>query len=212
MMTTLVSPAYRAFLLGGESREVDAPLFPRFFARLSLRAADQLQQTTSSPVEIDIIAGRKFFRLRHKTRGIARVENQSPFEMFLARQDEGDGLVMRVDQQQKGVVMYWFALELEHIRRIATQQHAETAHERRRPFFLCHPVAAGIEPHHIPNLRAGDAATFSALRTPQSRMLFSELYQVSRHLTPLIHFFVTPPVEPSDIVTLSISAVVAVLC
>jgi hypothetical protein len=60
------------------------PLFPGFFARVSLRAADKLQQTTSSPSEIDIITGGKSFRL-HKTGGVARVENQLPFEMFLAR-------------------------------------------------------------------------------------------------------------------------------
>jgi hypothetical protein len=75
----------RAFFLGGESGKLDMTLFPRFFARLSLRATDKLQQTTSPPTEIDIITGGKSFRLRQKTRGVSRVENQLPFKMFLAR-------------------------------------------------------------------------------------------------------------------------------
>jgi hypothetical protein len=73
------------FFLGAEPGKFDVPLFPRFFARLSLRATDKLQQTTSPPTEIDIITGGKSFRLRHKTRGVVRIENQLPFEMFLAR-------------------------------------------------------------------------------------------------------------------------------
>src|SRR4051812_3392165 len=43
-------------------------------------------------------------------------------------------------------------------------------------------------------------------------MLFSELYQSSRELKKLILFFVTLPVKPTDLVVLTISIVVAVLC
>jgi hypothetical protein len=75
----------RAFFLGGESGKLDMTLFPRFFARLSLRAADKLQQTTSPPDELDIVAGIKFFGRRQKTCRVACVQNQLPFEMFLAR-------------------------------------------------------------------------------------------------------------------------------
>ena len=50
-----LATASRAFFLGGEPGKFDVPLFPGFFARLSLGAADKLQQATSSPGEIDII-------------------------------------------------------------------------------------------------------------------------------------------------------------
>src|SRR5262249_42801007 len=62
-----LATASRAFFLGGEPRKVDLPLFPRFFSCLSLPAADQLQQTTSSPAEIDIVARGKSFPFCHKT-------------------------------------------------------------------------------------------------------------------------------------------------
>src|SRR6266481_5475391 len=43
-------------------------------------------------------------------------------------------------------------------------------------------------------------------------MFFSELYQFSRELKKLILLFVTLPVKPTDLVVLTISIVVAVLC
>ena len=43
-------------------------------------------------------------------------------------------------------------------------------------------------------------------------MFFSELYQSSRELKKLILLFVTFPVKPTDLVVLTISIVVAVLC
>src|SRR6478736_196931 len=43
-------------------------------------------------------------------------------------------------------------------------------------------------------------------------MFFSELYQSSRELKKLILLFVTFPVKPTDLVVLTISVVVAVLC
>ena len=84
-MSAGLATVSRAFFLRAEPGKFDVPLFPGFFARLSLRAADKLQQTTSSPTEIDIITRGKSFRLRYKTRRVARVENQLPFEIFLAR-------------------------------------------------------------------------------------------------------------------------------
>src|SRR6184192_1518801 len=43
-------------------------------------------------------------------------------------------------------------------------------------------------------------------------MFFSKLYQFSRELKELILLFVTLPVEPTDLVILTISVVVAGLC
>src|SRR5262249_51451633 len=76
--------ACRAFFLRTESGKFHRPLFPRFLARLGLRPANQLKQTTDAPTEIKIIAGPEFFRLRQKTVRVACVENQLPFEVFLA--------------------------------------------------------------------------------------------------------------------------------
>ena len=74
-----------AFFLGGELRKFDVTLFPGLLARLSLRAADKLQQTTSSHDELDVVARRKFFWRRQKTCRVACVQDQLPFEMFLTR-------------------------------------------------------------------------------------------------------------------------------
>jgi hypothetical protein len=51
-----LTAASRALFLGAEPGKFDMPFFPGFFSRLGLCAADELQQTTSSPAEIDIIA------------------------------------------------------------------------------------------------------------------------------------------------------------
>jgi hypothetical protein len=63
----------------------DVTLLPGFFSRLSLRATDKLQQTTSSPGDIDIVARSKFFGRRQEACRVACVQNQLPFEMFLTR-------------------------------------------------------------------------------------------------------------------------------
>src|SRR5207247_10254022 len=105
----------------------------------------------------------------------------------------------------------WLTFEIEDIGRIAAQQHAETAHERRCPFCLGHLVTAGSKPHHITNVGAGNAATFQKLRAPKNWMLFSQLDQFSRELKKVILLIVTMPVEPADLVILAISVVVAVL-
>src|SRR6188474_2113809 len=43
-------------------------------------------------------------------------------------------------------------------------------------------------------------------------MFFSELYQLSRELKKLMLLFVTIPLKPTDLIVLTISVVVAVLC
>ena len=72
--------------------------------------------------------------------------------MFLSGQTKRDQLVMGVNQEEECVVANWFAFEIEHVHRVAAQQHAETTNERGCPFFFAHLITAGIEPHHIPNL------------------------------------------------------------
>ena len=56
---------------------------------------------------------------------------------------------MRINQQQKGVVVDRLTFKVQDITGIATQQHSNASNKWRRPFFLAHLIAAGIEPHHI---------------------------------------------------------------
>src|SRR5437762_3392480 len=116
---------------------------------------------------------------------------------------------MRIYQQQKRLITNWFTFGIEHIGRIAAQQHAETAHERGCPFFFSHLVTAGSEPHHIPNLGARNAAILQQLRPQKYRMLFSQFNQFSRELKKLILLVVTTPVEPTNLVVLAISIVIS---
>src|SRR4026208_1645087 len=105
--------------------------------------------------------------------------------MLLARQHEGDRFVMRIKQQQKCVVADWFTFKTEDIDRIATQQHADTANEWRSPFFLAHLAAAGIEPHHVPNLGTAYPSTLKKFRPSKYWMLIAKSNQLSRELQKL---------------------------
>src|SRR5262249_28802540 len=91
------SAAASAFFLRAQWRELDVTFFPGFLASLILRATYKLKQTGGEPAKIDIVARCKSFRLRHKTVGIHSVQNQLPFEMFLAGQNKRDRFIMRVD-------------------------------------------------------------------------------------------------------------------
>jgi hypothetical protein len=84
-----------------------------------MRASDQLKQTCGATAKIDIVARGEFFRLSEEAFGIHRVEDELPLNVFLARQDKRDRLLMRIDQQQKRVVADWLTLEIEHVHRIA---------------------------------------------------------------------------------------------
>ena len=157
----ITGPSYSpAFFFCANFGELDRAFLPGFLARLRLCAAYQLKQTAGAPSEIDIIARCEFSWLRQKSVWVCCVENQLPLEILLAGQHKGYGFVMSIDQQQKRVVTDRLAFKSDYIARIAAQQHAEAPNKRRCPFFLAHQVTAGIEPHHVPNLGTGDAATF----------------------------------------------------
>ena len=114
------SPA-SAFFFCTERGKFDVAFFPRFLARLSLRATYQLKQARSATAKIDIVAGGEFSRLHQETVRIHGVENELPLDIFLSRENERDRLIMRVDQQQECVVANWLTLEIKHVHRVAAQ-------------------------------------------------------------------------------------------
>ena len=59
------------------------------------------------------------------------IEEEHPFEVFLARQHESDRLKMRVDQKQERLIADRFAFETEHVDGIAAQKHSDAAHKGR---------------------------------------------------------------------------------
>src|ERR1700746_395685 len=128
--------------------------------------------------------------------------------MFLTRENERDRLVISVDQEKKRIVANRLILKIEHIAGVAAQQYAKTTYEGRRPFFLAHFVPAGIEPHHIPNLRAANPAALEEFRPAKHGMLFAELNQSPRKFQKLILFLIAAPIEPTNLVILAISVVV----
>src|SRR2546430_17736129 len=113
--------------------------------------------------------------------------------MLLSRENKRDWLIMRVDQQQERVVANWFTFKIENIHRVAAQQHAKTANERRCPFFLAHLAAAGIEPHHIADFRTSNPSALEKLRTAEDGMIAPQLNQFSRELNKLILFLIPLP-------------------
>src|SRR5436853_492490 len=113
--TSALAPAHCSLFLCTDTGKLDAPFFPGFLARLRLRTADQLKETTGAPADIDIITGGEFLRLGQKTARLVRVEDQLPFQMFLTGQYKRDRFVMRIYQQKKRVVADCFTFEIDHI-------------------------------------------------------------------------------------------------
>src|SRR6266545_3136745 len=162
--------AASALFLRTERSKLHATFLPGFLTGLSLRAADELEQTTSASAKIDVVARPEFFWPSEETVWVHCVENQLPLEMLLTGQDKGDRFVMRIDQQQKCVITNCLALKIRNIAGIATKQHANTANEWRRPFFVGHFAHAGIEPHHVAILGAAYPPTLKKFRPAKHRM------------------------------------------
>src|SRR5579885_84499 len=200
-----------AFFLGSHRRKFDATFLPGFLARLRFGAADQFQQANRPAAQVHFVAGEESFRVRQKTGWIRCIQDQLPFDLFLAWQNKGNRLVMGIEQKQKGIVANRFAMEAQHVHHVAAQEHAQAADEGRSPLLLAHLVAAGIEPHHVANLRAGDAASLEKFRPPENRVRPAELDQVSGKLQELVLPVVAVPVEPTERVVLTINIVVAIL-
>src|SRR3982750_1504866 len=106
--------------------------------------------------------------------------------MLLARQDKGDWFVMRINQQQKGVVTDRRAFEIENIAGITTEQHPHTTYEWRPPLFIAHLTPTGIEPHHIANFRTSYSPALKKLGPTKYRMRITKSDQLSRELEKLI--------------------------
>src|SRR5207244_11388151 len=64
---------------------------------------------------------------------------------------------------------------------------------------------------HIPNLRPAYPAALKKFWTAKYRMRFAKPDQLSREIQKLLVLFVMPPIEPADLVVLTISVVIALL-
>src|SRR5205807_1066916 len=159
----------------------------------------------------DIVAGREFLGRLEKTVFISRIQNLLPFEIFLARKQEWDRLVMRVDQKQKSIVAHRLALRVHEISGVAAHQHPKATRKRRVPFLFAHFVAAGIEPHHVLDFATANAPTLKKFRATKNRMLAPQPNQFPGELEQPILFFVPLPIQPADLVVLTVSVVVALL-
>src|SRR5215475_10269850 len=95
--------------------------------------------------------------------------------------------------------------------RVATRELPNTSNEERRPFFVAHFAAAGIEPHHVANLRSADTPTLKEFRSAKDGMRIAKSNELAGELKKLILLFILRPVEPTDLVVLAISVVIAVL-
>ena len=89
---------------------------------------------------------------------------------------------MRINQQQKGVVVDRLTFKVEDITRIAAQQHSNASNKWRRPVFLAHLGATGVEPHHIAGFRSANPAALKEFWAPKYRMRLAERNQLSREL------------------------------
>src|SRR5215212_699973 len=119
--------------------------------------------------------------------------------------------MVSVNQKQKCVIANRFAFKVRNVGGVAAQQHPKTANKRRRPFFLAHLVAPGVEPHHILDLGAANPPPLQKFRPAENRVIFSQLDQATSELEKTIAMFVTFPAEPADLIILTIRIVVSVL-
>src|SRR5438046_9397270 len=84
--------------------------------RARLLAPTQLEQICRPFIKIDIVAGRRFFRLLEKAVLVRGIENLFPLEMFLTWKQERNWFVMRVNQKQKSIVAYWITVQIDQVR------------------------------------------------------------------------------------------------
>ena len=131
--------------------------------------------------------------------------------MLLARKHKRDRFMMSIHKEQKCFIPDRLKLKIDNVLGVSAQEHAETTHERRAPFFIAHFIAAGIEPHHILDLGPTYPPTPEKFRPPKDRMLAPKADQFFRELEERVLLFIALPIEPADLVVLAISVVVSLL-
>src|SRR4051794_15100912 len=118
---------------------------------------------------------------------------------------------MRVEENQKSLIANRLAFGVDHIERVAAQQHAETADKGRRPFFVAHFIPTGVEPHDILDFRAADTAALEKFGPAKNRMLMSQLDQFSGEFEKFVLLFRSFPIEPAHLIVLTIGIIVSIL-
>src|SRR5205807_8437157 len=80
------------------------------------------------------------------------------------------------------------------------------------PFLVAHFVATRVKPHHIFDLASPDSSALEKLRSTKNGMIAPELNHFPGELEQRLLFFVAfLPIEPADLVVLTIGIVIAVL-
>jgi len=197
-------PAGAFFLASDRGQRCDRAFLPRFNARTRLspsvstnNEAERAARSTSSPEGI-------FFSVLKKSILVCGVESLRPLKIFLAREQERNRFIMRVDEKKKRIVANLFAVLVDQIIRVTANQHSQTTPKWRGPLFQSHFVAAGIEPHRIVDLAAGHRLALEKFRPPKDRVLPPQLNQLPGKLEQAFLFSVPLPVEPTNLVVLAI--------
>src|SRR3954447_5504939 len=119
--------------------------------------------------------------------------------------------MMRIEENQKSLIAHRLALEIRNVERVAAQQHAQRAHERRGPLLFAHLVSTRIEPHHILDLRTTDATALEKFRPAKNRVSITQSDQFPGELQKLVLVFRAFPLEPTQLIILAIGVVVSIL-
>ena len=117
--------------------------------------------------------------------------------------------MMSINKKQERFITDRLPLKIHDVLGVPAQKHSETTHKRRRPFFIAHFFAAGIEPHDVLYLGTADPPAPEKFRPPENRMVASEANQVFGEFEQLILFFIALPIEPADLVVLTVGVVIS---
>jgi hypothetical protein len=128
---------------------------------------------------------------------------------FLARQHEGDVVVVRVEQQQEAVIAEPPAARVGVGQRVAVEEDAERLGEARLPVLVGHLGAVRPEPGDVGKLAAEDGLALEEPAPPEHRVLVAEGDQVGAEGEEVPVGVL--PVEPGDLVVLAVGVVVAAL-
>ncbi len=129
----------------------------------------------------------------------------------MGRQNEVDRLVVRVQQQEKGVGDDRRARVVELLDRIPRQAQPEAAREAVLPLLLRHLLAVGAEPREILDLRALDPAALEEPAAMEHRLLGAQADQLADEVDLAQPRARDRPRVPGDLVVLAIGVVVAAL-
>ena len=110
-------------------REIKGALPERFLARPGLRPSANSRRGKRRDRSPVTRRPRKTFWLRQKTGLDRSVEEQLPFNVFLAGEEKRNRFIMGVHQKQKRIVANRFTLKTEDINSVAAQHHSEATDE-----------------------------------------------------------------------------------